>query len=148
MIVIIDLENTLSNPKHRMEILYKSKLKCISDETKISLKKSFQNEFSNDLVNNNVKKFMDSIYENKYNVIILTAKLESYKEIVKLWLTRHKIKYHKLVMKDNYFQSDIEFKREFAIKNIKEIVFAIDDVGENCKMFTEIGIPSLRIEQK
>lgn len=145
MLVVIDLENTITNSSDRMWLLkYEGK----SDDMKQHYDKQFQESFVDDFVNMNVKMFMDKLYENGNNVIvILTAKLKKYEPIVKQWLEHNGVKYDELVMKEDESLTDLEFKESYIL-NDNHIDFALDDVGKNCRMFAKYNIPCLRIEQK
>ena len=146
MLVIIDLENTISNSSDRMWLLkYQGKNDDIAEE----YKKQFQESFIDDYLNLNVKMFMDTIYKNRENVIvILTAKDIKYESLVKQWLEHNGVPYDVLIMKENKLMTDLEFKEDYVIKNKHLIDFALDDVGANCAMFATHNIPCLRIEQK
>ncbi len=133
--VIVDLENTLSNSKHRMFLLKKDNEK-------------FQKEFTNDTLNVNIYLFIKQLKMfNGYDIVILTAKKIKYKDLVIKWLNKHNVKYDELIMKDGNM-SDIEFKKVYTKIHKEEILFALDDVGANANMIKDEGIPCLRIEQK
>lgn len=136
MLVVIDLENTISNSEHRMFML------------KDYPKKEFDEKFIDDSVNENVKLFMDILYKRNCEIVVLTAKLWVYHSLVIEWLEKYKIMYHTLVMKQNAEIKDLDFKEEYVTKNKSNILFALDDVGANCAMFSKYDIPCLRIEQK
>lgn len=144
MTVIIDLENTISNSSDRMWLLKYGGSSPVIQEM---YDKQFQEAFMDDYLNMNVKLFMDTLFLNN-NIIILTAKLEKYRNLVVSWLEHYGVKYDSLIMKQNEEESDIIFKRKYAALNAGDINFALDDVGANCAMFGEYGIPCLRIEQK
>jgi hypothetical protein len=146
MLVVIDLENTITNASDRMWLLkYEGK----SEDMKEHYDNQFQEGFVDDHLNTNVKLFMDVLDKNHNNVIvILTAKLGKYRDLVVGWLEHYDVKYNELIMKccDNI--SDIEFKEGYVKLNKDKIDFALDDVGANCAMFGKYNIPCLRIEQK
>ena len=86
-IILVDLENTLSNSKHRMHLLKKDKEK-------------FQKEFLNDPPNKNVIDFTNSLYNNNYNfrIIVLSAKKDTYRKDAEKWLRDHEVIYDELIM--------------------------------------------------
>lgn len=138
MKIIIDLENTLSNSSHRMKHLESS------DQVR------FQEEFKNDTLNENVKLFMDMWRKNGYDIVILSAKKDIYLKMVVDWLVKYDVIFTELIMKPATKNgvSDINFKEAYVYQNSQDIMFALDDVGANCKMFAKYNIPCLRVEQK
>ena len=136
--VIIDLENTLSDSRHRMFLLE------LGDE-----QEEFQLRFKDDKVNHNVKFFMKSLMKKGYAITILTAKIDSYRDMVVDWLKENDISYHYLVMKpEDSKQNSLEFKESYVLDTTVKISFALNDVGAECAMFEKYNIPCLRIEQK
>ena len=136
-IILVDLENTLSNSKHRMHLLKKDKEK-------------FQKEFLNDPPNNNVINFTNSLYNNNYDlrIVILSAKKDIYRKDAELWLKKNEVIYDELVMQpERDKRLPFEFKSDFVKQNRTKILFALDDVGKTCSMIAENFIPVLRIEQ-
>lgn len=134
--IVIDLENTISNSGHRMHFLYN----CDN--------KRFQEEFSNDSVNNDVKFFIDSLAHKGHEIIILTAKTANYRQIVIDWLIKNEVFFDALLMKpEDSKESDISFKEKFVKRNATKILFALNDVGKECAMFAKNNVPCLRIQQ-
>ena len=135
-IVLVDLENTLSDSGHRMHLIK-------SNPTK------FQEEFINDLPDNNVINFTNSWYTNNYNikVIVLSAKREAHRKIAEEWLEKHKVIYSELVMQgNNDKRTPPEYKADFVKENRNRILFAMDDVGKTCAMIAENYIPVLHVK--
>ena len=133
--VIVDLEGCLSNAKHRMHLLKENKFL------------EFQKQFENDTLNENVNIFIQQFKEfRECEIVILTAKREEYKELVVKWLKKYNVIYDKLIMKNEEL-SDIKFKERYARVHKEEIMFALDDTGKIAQMFSENGVPCLRIEQ-
>ena len=133
--LVIDIEGTLSNAKHRMHLLKENKFL------------EFQKQFEFDTLNKNVFLFIKQFKQfREVEIILLTAKQERYRDIVIKWLQKYNIKYDKLIMKNEDI-SDINFKERYAKNHKEEILFALEDVGKIAKMFSDNGIPCLRIEQ-
>lgn len=133
--LIVDLEGCLSNAKHRMHLLKENKFS------------EFQIQFKNDIINENIDIFIKQFKGlREVEIIILTAKQEEYRELVVKWLEKYNVLYDKLIMKNENL-SDIKFKERYAKIHKEEILFALDDVGKNAKMFSDNGIPCLRVEQ-
>ena len=136
-VLLIDLENTLSNSKHRMHLLGKDNEK-------------FQKEFLNDPPNKNVIDFVNSMYNNNYNisVVILSAKKEKYKKDAIKWLEKNNVAYDELIMQpDRDKRLPFQFKSDYVKENRNRILFALDDVGRTCAMIAENRIPVLKIQQ-
>jgi len=145
MLVVIDLEHTISNSSDRLWLL---KYNGDSEVLKQEYDRQFQESFMDDYLNMNVKLFIDSLVKKGYTIVILTAKKHKYRQLVIEWLHHYKVKYDVLVMKRHENVSDLDFKENYVKLNKHLITFALDDVGSNCAMFSEHNIPCLRIEQK
>ena len=145
MLVVIDLENTITDASHRIWLL---KYEGCSDILKEEYDRQFQEGFLNDALNINVKMFIDSLVKKEHTIVILTAKHEKYRGMVGEWLRNYCVKFDVLIMKQNDSEEDLEFKRKYVALNRDVIDFALDDVGAVCAMFAEYNIPCLRIEQK
>jgi len=138
MNIIINLEHTISNAWHRIDM----------KKTGV-IRKVFQEQFRNDRPNNNVIMFMKQLTDNDHHITILSAKKEKYKLDVVNWLSLHNVEYNSLILKPNdcTLPSD-EFKEQCVKGFSQKIDFALDDVGANCTMFARNNIPCLRIEQR
>jgi len=146
MIVVVDLENTISDARHRMWLLEYNKVpEKYKNKEYI---KQFQESFVDDDINVNVKMFIDSLSKKGHTIVILTAKHERYRNMVAEWLRKYEVKFDVLIMKQSASEEDLEFKRKYIALNRDVISFALDDVGSICAVFGEYGVPCLRIEQK
>lgn len=135
-IVLCDLENTLSDSGHRMHLLKTNPTK-------------FQKEFINDSPDTNIIDFVNSWYNNNYNIriVVLSAKREVHRKDAELWLKKHDVIYDELVMqKDKDKRSPPEYKSDYVKQNRNKILFAIDDVGKTCQMIADNHIPVLNIK--
>jgi len=144
MLVVIDLENTITNASHRMWMLNSG----FDDFSKAQYMRNFQESFIDDDINMNVKLFILSLVKKGHEIVILTAKHVKYRSMVKKWLLEHEIYFDALIMKEDENIGDLEFKERYVQSNRDNIDFALDDVGANCAMFGTYNIPCLRIEQK
>jgi len=137
-IILVDLENTLSNSAHRMHLLNVDNIK-------------FQKEFSNDKPNTNLINFTNSFFNNNYNIIIivLSAKKEKYRKEAELWLKSNGVIYSKLIMQpDKDKRKPFDFKSDYVKENRTKVLFALDDVGRTCAMIADNFIPVLKIIQE
>jgi len=137
MKVIIDLEHTLSNANHRLHLL------------KVCKYDAFNNEFVRDPINKDVHYFMKSLRKEGHQIIILSAKRIKYSEKVRTWLHGHAVEFDQLIMRaDNDKRGIVDFKVGYVLEFKDDILMALDDVGEICKAFCDIGVPCLRIAQR
>jgi hypothetical protein len=135
MKIIVDLENTLSNPKKRMY------LKESGD------KLGFKNAFYQDTLNQNVKDFMDSWFYNGYDVEILTCHDDDNRDEIVKWLDKYEVNYTKLIMMSSGINvDDCAFKETYVNHHSMDILFALDDDADNHKMFKKYRIPCLKVE--
>jgi hypothetical protein len=131
--LIIDIDDTLSDASHRREYLK-------------GYTKDFEKFFSEmelDGVNPHIKALCD-MFDGE--IILLTGRPDSYKEVTEKWLKKHDIKYDFLFMKpvkDKYVK-DFVFKESFYLSDIApkfKIIHAIDDRKVVIDMWREIGVP-------
>lgn len=134
-IVVVDLEHTLSNAFHRMHLIKEDNEK-------------FNQEFENDKPNSDLIRFINSMWNKHFYIVILSAKKEKYKDICSKWLKYNSVMYDELIMQDDDDdRKHFEFKSDYADEHKSQILMALDDVGKNCAMFESYKIPTLKITQ-
>jgi hypothetical protein len=142
MIVIIDIDNTLSLSNKRFELAKKENGKLDWD-----IVHSSENMIM-DEPNLPMIELAKNYKENGVEVIILTGRPESTRKVTKEWLQKYDIPYDKLYMRsweDNFLKAPI-FKRKIYETEIKENVFcAYDDDERIIDMWVELGIPSFKV---
>jgi len=95
---------------------------------------------------------LDGIYSEGYiNVVFLTARPEHTRKLTVEWLRQRlellKYDYELIMMPDDYPENKtiVDYKRD-EVRKIKEkydILFAIDDNLDLCKMYEGLGIKAL-----
>ena len=85
-----------------------------------------------------------------YNVqvIFVTARVNTWMDKTIEQLNELNIDYELYMRMDGDYSSTSEVKkdilRDYILDNY-DVIFAIDDIQENCDMFKELGIPSLKV---
>jgi hypothetical protein len=142
MIVIIDIDNTLSLSNKRFELAKKENGKLDWDIVHSS-KTMIMDEPNLPMI-----ELAKNYKENGVEVIILTGRPESTRKVTKEWLQKYDISYDKLYMRswENNFLKAPDFKRKIYETEIKENVFcAYDDDERIIDMWVELGIPSFKV---
>jgi hypothetical protein len=142
MKVIIDIDNTLSNANERFALAKKQDGKIdwdiVHNPDNIILDKPFYPMIN---LSKNYKK-------DDFEIIILTGRPESTREITIEWLSVYGIEYDKLYMRswnDNFLKA-YDFKRKIYENEIKHSVFcAYDDEQSIVDMWIEMGIPCFKV---
>jgi hypothetical protein len=142
MIVIVDIDNTLSLSDNRFNLAKKPNGKTdwdiVHDPDNIILDKPFYPMI--DLV----KKYKSDGFE----IILLTGRPESVRNATEFWLQKYDIEYEQLYMrekKEHFLKAPI-FKRKVYEERIKSNIFcAYDDDEEIIQMWNSLGIPAFKV---
>lgn len=142
MRVIIDIDNTLSIANDRFKLAEK-------DNGKIDWDFVHRPEnLIKDKPNLPMIELAKNYKENGFEVIILTGRPESTRDITKEWLQKYNIPYDKLYMRsweDNFLKAP-DFKRKIYETEIKENVFcAYDDDQRIIDVWVNLGITSFKV---
>lgn len=142
MRVIIDIDNTLSIANDRFKSAEK-------DNGKIDWDFVHRPEnLIKDKPNLPMIELAKNYKENGFEVIILTGRPESTRDITKEWLQKYNIPYDKLYMRsweDNFLKAP-DFKRKIYETEIKENVFcAYDDDQRIIDVWVNLGITSFKV---
>ena len=142
MRVIIDIDNTLSIANDRFKLAEKDNGKIDWD---------FVHKPENlikDKPNLPMIELAKNYKQNGFEVIILTGRPESTRDITKEWLQKYNIPYDKLYMRsweDNFLKAP-DFKRKIYETEIKENVFcAYDDDQRIIDVWVNLGITSFTV---
>lgn len=142
MKVIIDIDNTLSNATDRFKLAEKEK-----GQTDWDFVHAPENLIK-DKPNLPMIELAKNYKENGFEVIILTGRPESTRNITKEWLQKYNISYDKLYMRsweDNFLKAP-DFKRKIYETEIKENVFcAYDDDQRIIDVWVDLGITSFKV---
>lgn len=135
-VLLVDLENCISDSGHRMKYLKTNKEK-------------FNNEFINDKCDKSISDFINIYYNNSFNlkVVIISSRREIFRKDSEIWLNKNKIVYDELIMqKDNDKKTAVEYKFDFINNNKSRIIMAIEDSINTCKFYKENFIPVIKVK--
>lgn len=142
MIVIIDIDNTLSLSNKRFELAKKPNGKT-----------DWNIAHNTELVEQDEPNFPMIDLAHRYKrdglkVIILTGRPDTIKEVTELWLMKYHIPYDALYMrtkKDHFLKADV-FKKKIYDEYINDTVFcAFDDDQRIIDMWLDLGIPCFKV---
>jgi phosphoglycolate phosphatase-like HAD superfamily hydrolase len=134
--VIFDLDGTLCNFEHRSQLYYDGELE------------KFYALLHKDKCSNWCKELMDAMLYRGYQVLIVTARPEKYRQQTADWLLRHGIRYHELLMAlGGQEQNNAEAKKyiyQTKIEKKYQVLFAIEDRSQVVSMWRKLGITCLQ----
>lgn len=142
MKVIIDIDNTLSIATDRFKMAEKE-----NGKTDWEFVHAPENLIK-DKPNLPMIELAKNYKQIGFEVIILTGRPESTRNITKEWLQKYNIPYNKLYMRswENNFLKAPDFKRKIYETEIKENVFcAYDDDQRIIDVWVELGITSFKV---
>ena len=141
MIVIVDIDNTLSVNKKRYELATKSDGSIDWD-----VLYDYDNVIS-DEPNYPMIDIVNGLH-SKYEIYILTSRPRMILNSTQDWLEIHRVKYDALFMRseENHYIKDVELKQKMYNDFIKDDVFcAFDDRQNIIDLWTSLGIPSFKV---
>ena len=136
--VIFDLDNTLTNDKHRVEY-------AKTDITK------YHDLAKHDPPNEWCKEIVRLFHDAEYKIIFLTGRPRSYSKDTMEWLKTHlgDITYSLYMKPDKSNQPASEFKKEtyqVLIAPQYSVLFAVDDMSVVAKALTSAGLTVLQVK--
>lgn len=141
---IFDVDGTLANVD---SILYH----IVNHEDSPEFKKSFDN-FHRDSINVpphiEVKEMLMNAYHDQHDIVIVTARRETWRAHTSFWLSKNKIPHHALFMRgDKDYRPDYEVKKDILsrIEEIWSVQHAVDDNPKVIRLWEEHGIPTTKI---
>jgi len=142
MKVIIDIDNTLCNSNIRFALATKPNGKIDWEAAHIP---------NNILMDDPFYPMIDLAKKYKkdgFEIILLTGRPESVREVTEEWLKKYEIQYDQLIMRsweDNFLKAP-NYKKKMYKTYIKEDVFcAYDDDQRIIDMWIEMGIPCFKV---
>jgi hypothetical protein len=142
MKVIIDIDNTLSIANERFNLATKENGKIDWDIVHTS------ENLIKDKPNLPMVELAKNYKQIGFEIIILTGRPESTRNVTKEWLQKYNIPYNKLYMRsweDNFLKAPV-FKKKIYETEIKEDVFcAFDDDQRIIDVWVELGIPAFKV---
>lgn len=140
MIIVFDIDSTLADITHRLHYIKREKKDW----------DSFFSACGSDSIILPMATLYKSL-EPKNVIYLITGRREQERQQTMDWLAEHDIRYDALLMrKRNDFRKDYVIKREYALSIIDEagsIDLAVDDSPEVIKMYRELGIFTLDVNQ-
>ena len=109
--IIIDIDGTLANLDHRVHLAQRKNPDW----------RSFHDEMDKDLLNTWCFRLIECFQQKGIGIILLTGRDDSYREMTKQWLLKHRVFYHHLFMRlESDRREDAVVKRDIFEENIKE----------------------------
>jgi hypothetical protein len=127
--IIVDIDGTLAHANSGRNIY---------DETRVK----------EDSVDEDIKNLVNTLY-NDYNVLLVSGRHASCRELTEEWLSNNDIRYNKLFMRqigDN--RKDFKIKREIFENFIKEkysVIYVVDDRQQVVRMWRNLGLTVLQV---
>lgn len=143
MKIIVDIDNTLSLSNDRFN-------KATKENGKIDWNIAFNDEYMIlDKPNISMIEISNNFKDKGYEVIILTGRPESTRNVTEKWLDKFNIQYDKLYMRnreDHFMKADL-FKKKIYETYIKEdVICAFDDEQSIIDMWMDLKIPAFKIQ--
>ena len=141
MIVIVDIDNTLSINKKRYELATKS-----DGSIDWNILYDYQNVIS-DEPNLPMIDIVNHLY-NDYGIYILTSRPRAILNSTQTWLEMYKVNYDGLFMRseENHYIKDVRLKEKMYNDFVKDEVYcAFDDRQDIIDLWRRLGIPSFKV---
>jgi hypothetical protein len=142
MKVIIDIDNTLCDSNIRFALATKPNGKIDWEAAHIP---------NNILMDDPFYPMIDLAkhYKNSgVEVILLTGRPESVREVTNEWLEKYGVEYDKLIMRsweDNFLKAAIYKKKMYETHIHSDVICAYDDDQTIIDMWSDLGIPSFKV---
>ena len=142
-IVIFDLDGTLAIVDARRKISTKSNGKMDWDKFLVP------DNIKLDIPNDPVVKMAQLLAEDGFNIFIFSGRSDRTINVTRSWLTRNRIPFHKLVMRDQakLFIPDDQLKKQFLDKHVDiDNIFAVfDDRQKVVDMWRKNGLTTFQV---
>jgi predicted secreted acid phosphatase len=141
--IIFDLDGTLANVDARRKI-------AIKQNGKMDWNKWFDpSNIKFDTPNDTVIKMAQLFAEDGFNIFIFSGRLDTTKHTTLAWLTRNRVPFHKLVMrdKDRLFMPDDQLKKQLLDEHadIDDVFLVVDDRQKVVDMWRENGLTVFQV---
>lgn len=141
MIVIVDIDGTLSDSRHREHHLQGEKPDW----------DAFFNGCHADPVVVPVLRSVHALWMAGNQLVLVTGRPERLRSVTTIWLDDNGVPHQKLLMRgdDDHRPSHV-YKRDAVIRHVTtalhpaEAVLAIDNSEADCAMYRELGIPTMQ----
>ena len=142
--VIFDLDGTLADISARKKLAIKMPSGVMDwniflDPANIKL----------DVPNEPVVKMAQLFAEAGFNIFIFSGRADNTKHTTLAWLTRNRVPFHKLVMRDKvrHFMPDNEFKKQLLDEHadIDDVFLVVDDRQQVVDMWRKNGLITFQV---
>ena len=141
--IIFDLDGTLAIIDDRRKLATKSNGKLdwdiFFDPSNIKL----------DVPNKPIIKLAQLFAEDGFNIVIFSGRSIKTELTTKAWLTRNRVPFHKLVMRDDkrHFMPDNALKKQFLDEHadIDDVFLVVDDRQQVVDMWRSLGLTCLQV---
>ena len=144
--IIFDLDGTLADISVRRNLATKPNGKMdwniFLDPDNIKL----------DVPNDPVVKMAQFFAEGGFNIVIFSGRSDKTIHTTRSWLTRNRVPFHKLVMRDsvtNHFVPDDILKKDMLDKHldIDDVFFVVDDRQKVVDMWRSLGLKVFQVDE-
>lgn len=131
--VILDLDGTLANCKHRLHFIE-------------GPKKNWDSFFDNCLDDSVIQPMFHlmNILSKDYKIVFITARPEKNRELTTKWLVKHNIEFSELLMRKNVDYNKSPKVKEKLVEQLRGMgynpIYSFDDRIDCVAMFQSIGI--------
>ena len=144
--IIFDLDGTLADVSARKKLATKPNGKMDWDK--------FLNpdNIKLDVPNDHVVKMAQFFAEGGFNIVIFSGRSDKTIHTTRSWLTRNRVPFHKLVMRDsvtNHFVPDDILKKDMLDKHldIDDVFFVVDDRQKVVDMWRSLGLKVFQVDE-
>ena len=143
-VVIFDLDGTLALIDKRRDLATTSgrlNWDVFFDPSNIKL----------DVPNKPIIKIAQLFAEDGFLIVIFSGRSIKTEHTTRSWLTRNRVPFHKLVMRDDkrHFMPDNELKKQFLDEhvNVEDVFLVVDDRQQVVDMWREEGLTCLQVAE-
>ena len=136
-VAIFDVDGTLSNIDHRKHFIEGGKKDW----------DGFFKNMANDELIETTKQLIDLTYPN-HDIVIVTGRPSSYRQVTEDWLKKHNVRYNALFMRGaNDHRSDVIVKQEILDNFLdkSKIDMVVDDRKKILDMWRSNGLPTINV---
>ncbi len=137
-VLIVDLDGTLTNCEHRVHYV-----ECDEPDWK-----SFYKGMIDDPINEWCKRIIETFSRDNVEIIFITGRPQTYRNLSEEWLRKHQIVYKSLYMRDEEDHRDDHLvKKEIYLNHVKDkfkTLFVLDDRKSVVTMWRGQGLTCLQ----
>jgi FMN phosphatase YigB (HAD superfamily) len=147
--IIFDLDGTLALIDERRNLAMTSEQKR---HTRFNWDVFFNPEnIKLDVPNEPVVKMAQLFAEAGFTIVIFSGRSNKTEKTTRSWLTRNRVPFHKLAMRDNkrHYMPDNELKKQFLDEhvNINDVFLVVDDRQQVVDMWRSLGLTVFQVDK-